>query len=71
MAKASTACVHRWMLGEPLYGVVQGICRACGAKRRYPSHLAFMQPVDQEEELDAERPPLATVQATLEEHAHV
>jgi hypothetical protein len=31
--------------------------------------MAFIETVRQEEELDAERPPLATVPATLEEHA--
>jgi len=64
------SCIHRWVLGEPRYGVVRGVCRQCGARRRYPSHLEFVE-APKDEELDADRPPLTTVQATMDEHARV
>lgn len=32
-------CTHRWVLGEPARGGIQGGCRRCGASRIFPSGL--------------------------------
>lgn len=69
-ANRSSPCVHRWVLGEPHNGVIRGVCRRCGARRRYPSGLEFVEAIPDYEELTADRLVLATVSATLEEHAH-
>jgi hypothetical protein len=34
--RAST-CRHHWLLSEPRQGVVQGVCKRCGARREYPA----------------------------------
>jgi len=35
----TATCTHRWVLGEPARGGIQGTCRRCGASRIYPSGL--------------------------------
>jgi hypothetical protein len=32
-----SACVHRWVLGEPNEGRIHGRCRLCDATRIYPA----------------------------------
>jgi len=29
------ACIHHWMLGEPVAGLIAAHCRKCGARRAY------------------------------------
>lgn len=36
---ATKQCTHRWVLGQPGLGGINGICRRCGASRLYPSTL--------------------------------
>lgn len=64
-------CIHRWVLGEPRKGAVEGICRRCGARRTYPAGLEFVEAVPDYEELAASRPVLAAERLTPEEHALV
>jgi hypothetical protein len=33
----SPACVHHWVLAEPVAGVVAGRCRRCGGERAFPA----------------------------------
>lgn len=60
-------CVHRWVLGEPQMSGVTGVCRRCGARRRYPARLEFAEAVPQDEELTASRLALVTATAPLGE----
>lgn len=55
----ATQCVHRWLLSEPNYGAVRGICRRCGARRTYPSALETPETMPDYGELTADRPELA------------
>lgn len=34
----ASACRHHWLLSEPRQGVVQGVCKRCGARREYPAY---------------------------------
>ena len=52
----ATQCVHRWLLGEPNYGAVRGICRRCGARRTYPSGLETPENLPDYAELTADGP---------------
>ncbi len=54
----TTQCVHRWLLGEPNYGAVRGICRRCGARRTYPSGLETPETLPDYAELTADGPAL-------------
>lgn len=69
--RQATSCIHRWVLGEPHQGVVDGVCRRCGARRRYPSGLEFPEAVPDYEELAVSRPVLAAETTRLEEHTLV
>ena len=50
----ATKCVHRWLLGEPNYGAVRGICRRCGARRTYRSDLETPETLPDFAELTAD-----------------
>ncbi len=54
----ATKCVHRWLLSEPNYGAVRGICRRCGARRTYRSDLETPETLPDFAELTADRPEL-------------
>jgi hypothetical protein len=45
MESRTRTCTHRWVLGEPERGGIQGTCRRCGAQRTYPSGL---EPIEEE-----------------------
>ncbi len=65
------SCIHRWVLGEPQYGTVDGTCRRCGARRSYPSGPEFPEAVPDYEELADSSPMFARGATLLEEHALV
>jgi len=70
----SAPCVHRWILGEPNRGSIQGICRRCGSHRTYPAGLELPETAPEEEEVDEvelELPALAAAVSSLKEHALV
>ncbi len=48
----TTSCIHRWILGEPTMNTVSGVCRKCGAQRRYPSTLQLYEATPDYAELD-------------------
>ncbi len=48
----TTSCIHRWILGEPTMNTVSGVCRKCGAHRRYPSTLQLYEATPDYAELD-------------------
>ena len=52
----ATQCIHRWLLSEPNYGAVRGICRRCGARRTYPSGLETPETLPDYAELTAQGP---------------
>jgi hypothetical protein len=66
--RQATQCVHRWLLSEPNYGAVRGICRRCGARRTYPSGLETPETLPDYEELTADRPALAAATPSSEKH---
>lgn len=45
MDSHTRTCTHRWVLGEPERGGIQGTCRRCGAHRTYPSGL---EPIEEQ-----------------------
>lgn len=63
----TTACIHRWVLGEPTWESVPGVCRRCGAQRNYPSGLEIAEAVTDYQELDRSRPPRALATPSREE----
>lgn len=65
----ATPCIHRWVLGEPRNGKVEGSCRRCGAHRTYPSGLELPDTVPNFEELTASRPVLSAATVAPEQHA--
>jgi hypothetical protein len=69
--RESTPCIHRWLLGEPHNGSIEGICRRCGARRTYPSGLELPETIPDYEELDRSHPVLTMETASLEEHSLV
>jgi hypothetical protein len=34
---APATCRHHWLLGQPSAGAISGVCRNCGARRRFPA----------------------------------
>ena len=64
----ATVCTHRWILDEPKMRTVQGICRRCGARKRFPNGVDFAGAFGEFHELDRSRPVLLTEQASLDEH---
>ena len=62
----ASICTHRWMLGEPQRGRIQGVCRRCGAQRPYPSGLDIHAAVADSEELDLSRPLIAKALGSLQ-----
>lgn len=69
--RQATQCVHRWLLSEPNYGSVRGICRRCGARRTYPSGLETPETLPDYEELTADRPVVAAATPSPQEHETV
>ena len=65
----ATPCIHRWVLGEPHHGKVEGACRRCGARRTYPSGLEFPEAIPDYEELTASRPVLSAATVAPEQRA--
>jgi hypothetical protein len=43
-APTQTACGHHWLLGQPLDGCIEAVCRKCGASRIYPAVLDDLDP---------------------------
>ena len=66
-------CVHRWVLGEPHLGLVQGACRRCGAQRAFPAGLEVPAPAPEGEEEPVvdlvDLPALASAVSSLSKHA--
>lgn len=54
----TASCTHRWILGEPHYGKIDGACRRCGAQKTFPSGLEIPEAVPDFEELKASSPEL-------------
>jgi hypothetical protein len=44
-------CVHHWVLGEPVSGVILGRCKLCSATRAYPATPESGQRFDDYREL--------------------
>lgn len=63
----TTDCIHHWLLGEPHYGKVDGVCRRCGAQRTFPSGLEFQDAIPDYAELSAE-PEISVGNSLQEEH---
>ena len=53
------SCTHRWILGDPRFGKVEGLCRRCGAQRAFPSGLELLDPTPEVEELTMSEPVFA------------
>ncbi len=66
---ATASCTHRWILGDPHFGKVDGACRRCGAQRTFPSGLEIPESVPDFEELKASAPELFV--ETIQEEAPV
>lgn len=32
-------CIHRWLLGDPIDGMIDGKCRDCGAERSWKNYI--------------------------------
>jgi len=45
------ACIHHWVLGEPVAGVVPGHCKRCGLDRGFPAHPEGLDRFDDYREL--------------------
>ena len=67
----TTPCIHRWLLGEPHRGTIEGTCRRCGARRTYPSGLEMPEAPLNAEEPDSSLPVLAIASSPTEEEALV
>jgi hypothetical protein len=44
-------CVHHWVLGEPVSGVILGRCKRCSASKAFPASLEDTQRFDDYREL--------------------
>ena len=65
-----SGCIHRWILGEPQRGSVNGTCRRCGAHRAFPAGLEAPAPAPEgEEEPVLDSPELASAVSSLAKHA--
>lgn len=51
--ETGNGCVHHWVLGEPVGGIILGGCRVCGASRSFPSSLETAERFDDYRELTA------------------
>ena len=69
--KQATICTHRWMLGDPGFRQVRGVCRRCGARKLFPSGLEIMQVKSEFEELAASHPVFPAGSASPEEPVYV
>ncbi|MEI6136134.1 MAG: hypothetical protein WCQ48_01790 [Chloroflexota bacterium] len=47
------ACVHHWLLGEPVGNQVAGHCKRCGARRLYSSSIEGTDRFDDYREITA------------------
>lgn len=47
----SSACVHHWLLGDPVAGAVPGRCRRCGQERAFSAHPEGTERFDDHREL--------------------
>lgn len=36
--ESTPACVHHWVLGDPIDGFVPGRCKRCGGERSFSAH---------------------------------
>lgn len=53
MPPEGPACVHHWVLGEPVDGEIVGRCRRCAATRVYQAQPVSMDRFDDYRELTA------------------
>jgi len=60
-------CTHRWVLSEPQPNSIQGVCRRCGAHKRYPSVLELPESYSDRPEADLNLPALAAAATRGEE----
>ncbi len=37
VAVETPSCIHHWILGEPLAGIITGRCKRCGMDRLFPA----------------------------------
>lgn len=63
------SCTHRWILGDPRLGKVEGLCRRCGAQRSFPSALELFDATPVEELTASE--PLFAAESRREEQVPV
>ena len=63
------ACTHHWVLSEPQPRSIQGVCRRCGAHKRYPSVLELPESFSDAPEVDLNVPALAMAAKATEEEA--
>ena len=47
------ACVHHWLLGEPVSNQVTGRCKRCGARRLYSNSIEGTDRFDDYREITA------------------
>jgi len=50
-SREAPACIHHWVLGEPVAGVVPGHCKRCGTDRGFPAHPEGIDRFDDYREL--------------------
>lgn len=67
MARRHVTCTHRWMLGEPGFRLVRGVCRRCGARKAFPSGLEVLQIRPDYDQLDGSQPVFAPGPASEDE----
>ena len=57
------SCVHHWVLGDPVSGVILGECKRCGATRLYSASPEGTERFDDYRELTADASYYATPQS--------
>lgn len=53
LTPATPACVHHWLLGEPVSNQVTGRCKRCGARRLYSNSIEGTDRFDDYREITA------------------
>ena len=53
LSTETPACVHHWLLGEPVGGQILGQCKRCGARRRYSNAIEGIDRFDDYREITA------------------
>lgn len=49
----TSACVHHWLLGEPVGNQIPGLCKRCGARRVYSNSIEGTDRFDDYREITA------------------